>query len=279
MTAIAVICGAGAGLGLFLVLAGWRGWRLHSHQLVIHRAVVERLTLRVALCIGLGLLTLAFTRWPVAGALAGLGGFAGPALFAGKTESRSMIERTEAIANWTEMLRDTMAASAGIEGAIGATAIAAPTAIRHEVENLAARAQRGSLSVALRSFADELAHPTGDLVVSALILASERQARQLGTLLGTLAQAARDDATMRLRVEAGRARTRTSVRVVVISTLAMALGMLILNRDYLDPYNSALGQMMLLAVGSCFIGAFWWMHAMAAVKAPERIIAPVEVWR
>ena len=44
----------------------------------------------------------------------------------------------------------------------------------------------------------------------ALILAAEHQAQRLGELLGSLAQAARDQATMGLRVEGGRARTRTA---------------------------------------------------------------------
>lgn len=272
MTALAAACGAGVGLGVFVFVAGLRGWSLGTRRRALQR-MMERLTLRVALCIGLGLLALLFTRWPVAGALAGFLGFSGPSLFAGKREIHAAIDRTEAIANWTEMLRDTMAASAGIENAIAATAPAAPIAIRTEVASLAARLQSTSLVMALRSFADDLAHPTGDLVVGALILASQRQARQLGALLGTLAQAARDDATMRLRVEAGRARTRTSVRVVVISTLSMAVGMLLLNRDYLDPYDSALGQLMLTVVGACFIGSFWWMNAMAAVKEPARLLA------
>ena len=69
-----------------------------------------------------------------------------------------------------------------------------------------------------------MADPTCDLVVAALILAAEHQAQRLGELLGSLAAAARDQATMRLRVEAGRARTRTSVKVIVGATGALVSG-------------------------------------------------------
>ncbi len=106
-------------------------------------------------------------------------------------------------------------AAAGLEQAIIATAPVAPLPIRAEVVTLAVRLEGERLAPALRAFADEVADPTGDLVVAALVLAAEHQAQRLGELLGSLAAAARDQATMRLRVEAGRARTRTSVKVVV----------------------------------------------------------------
>ena len=128
------------------------------------------------------------------------------------------------------------------------------------------------LAPALHAFADELDDPTADLVVAALVLSSQRQARRVGELLGALARAARDDATMRLRVEAGRARTRTSVRVVVGVTLAMAAGLVVLNRGYLASYDSAFGQLILAGVGGVFAAAFWWLARMARVEAPERLL-------
>ena len=110
--------------------------------------------------------------------------------------------------------------------------------IRAEVATLALRLQSERLAPALRAFADEVADPTCDLVVAALILAAEHQANRLGELLGSLAQAARDQATMRLRVEAGRARVRTSVKVIVGVTAGLVLALAVLNRGYLAPYDT-----------------------------------------
>ena len=122
------------------------------------------------------------------------------------------------------MLRDTMAGAAGLEQAIVATASVAPLPIRAEVVDVGRRLEGERLAPALRAFADDVADPTCDLVVAALVLAAEHQAQRLGELLGSLAQAARDQATMRLRVEAGRARTRTSIKVIVGATGGLALG-------------------------------------------------------
>ncbi len=182
--------------------------------------------------------------------------------------------RVEAIAVWTEMLRDTLAGAAGLEQAILATAPVAPSPIRPEVGALAARLSSDRLVPALRAFAADLADPTADLVVAALLMAAEHEARQLGPLLGSLAQAARDQVNMRLRVEAGRARTRTSVRVVVGATLFMAAALVVLNRSYLTPYGSAAGQFVLAVVGGCFAAAFAWLTRLARPAERDRVLNP-----
>jgi Flp pilus assembly protein TadB len=169
-----------------------------------------------------------------------------------------------------------MAGAAGLEQAIVATAPVAPLPIRAEVVILAVRLEGERLAPALRAFADEVADPTCDLVVAALVLAAEHQAQRLGELLGSLAQAARDQATMRLRVEAGRARTRTSIKVIVGATGGLALGLAVLNRGYLAPYDSALGQFVLLVVGGLFAASFVWLAKMSRPTTTERFLTTAE---
>ena len=127
----------------------------------------------------------AATGWPVGALLAGVAAFAIPALLREDRAHAALVARVEAIAGWAEMLRDTIAAAAGLEQAIAATAPLAPPPIRDEVVMLAARLERERLSTALRAFADDVADPTCDLVVAALVLASEHQAHRLGELLGS----------------------------------------------------------------------------------------------
>ena len=273
VTALAALCGAGAGAGLLLVIAGLRG-RVPDPGAVgrVLAGRVERPLLRLALAAGAGGLVGLLTGWPVGGLLAA--GFAAvaPDLVGGNRARQQAIARVEAVASWAEMLRDTLAGAAGIEQAITATATAAPLPIRPQVLALAGRLERERLASALEAFADEVADPTCDLVVTALVLASRRQARRLGELLGALAHAARDEATMRLRVEAGRARVRTSARVVVAVTLAMAAGLVVANRGYLAPYDAALGQLVLAAVGGLFAAAFWWLARIGHPEPPVRLL-------
>ena len=78
---------------------------------------------------------------------------------------------------------------------------------------------------------------------------------------------------MRMRVATARARLRTSIRVIVGTTLAMAAGLVVFNRGYLAPYDTATGQVVLAAIGGLFAAAFAWLARMAATDKPARIFA------
>lgn len=272
VSALAALCGAGVGLGLVLVVAGWRGVERPRRIRRLDRHRVERANLRIGLALGAAVVVGAATGWPVGAVLAGLAGWGAPGLLGGARGQQAALGRIEAVAGWAEMLRDTMAGSAGLEQAIVATAPLAPLPIRAEVATLAVRLEGDRLAPALRAFADEVADPTCDLVVAALVLAAEHQAQRLGELLGSLAAAARDQATMRLRVEAGRARTRTSVKVIVGVTGAFVLGLALLNRGYLAPYDTVTGQLVLVLVGAVFAAAFMWLARMTRPASVERFL-------
>lgn len=272
MTALGMLLGGFAGLGLTLIVLGARGTDRHPIRRPNARRRVEGKTLRLAIAVGAAVLVGAGTGWLVAALLAAAACLGVPALFVESKSQAQVIGQVEAIAGWAEMLRDTMAGAAGLEQAIGASAPVAPLPIRRQVATLAARLQRERLAPALRAFADEVADPTCDMVVASLLLAAEHQASRLGELLGTLAASARDQATMRLRVEAGRARTRTSVKVIVGVTLGLAVFLAVLNHGYLAPYGSTLGQVVLLLIGGLFAAAFAWLAKMTRPARPDRFL-------
>jgi hypothetical protein len=283
-TAIAALFGLGAAAGILLVLAGLRraphrarispgGWSTLART-VRANAGDRRWLLRLALALGAGLVAGAATGWVVGGALTSAAVWFLPRLVGPDRSHVRRVARIEAVASWTEMLRDTLSAAAGLEQAILATASLAPAAIRGEVTTLASRLENGHrLAPALRLLAADLADPTADLVIASLVLAAEHQARQLGDLLGSLAVTARGQAAMRMRVETGRARTRTSVRVIVATTLAFAAAVVILNRAYLTVYDSPLGQTVLLVIGGLFAAGFAWLSRIATSGTDPRVLS------
>ena len=219
------------------------------------------------------ILTGAGTGWPVAGLLALVGVLTLPRLLGRDRQAADRTARLEAIAVWAEMLRDTLSAAAGLEQAILATAPIAPPALKEETARLAARIDDGQpLGEALRAFADEVDDATCDMVTAALVMAAEHRARQLGPLLGQLAASTREQVTMRLKIEAGRGRVRTSVRVITATTLGMAGGLVVLNRSYLDPYGTVEGQLVLALVGGLFALAFWWLMKIATLEEEARVL-------
>jgi tight adherence protein B len=275
VTALAVLLGILFAAGIGLVVLGLRGvdpidWRPRPDAK--RRFEADRLLLRFAIAAVGGVLMAAITGWPIGALLVAAAGWVAPSMVGGKVDREATLARIESIAAWAEMLRDTMAAAGGLEQSIIASAGVAPVPIRAHVQALAVRHERERLVPALRAFADDLADPAGDLVVAALVLAADKSPKRLGDLLGTLATSTRAEVGMRLRVEAGRARTRTSVRVVTISTISFAIGLVVLNRGYLDPYDSGMGQLVLALVGGLFATAFWWLTQSAKITGTDRFL-------
>lgn len=267
---LAGLCGVLLAAGVLLIVDGLRGGPRPASVTRRHAPFDRARLWRAG---GLAAAGLVVTRWPaVAVGLGGLGWF-WTELFGSRRAREEAIARTEAIASWTEMLRDTMAGAHGLEEAVVTTAVVAPDAIRAEVIALSVRLERQPLDVALRAFADELNHPTGDLVVTALSLAAQGSVGQLSELLGALAVAARDETAMRLRVEAARARLRTAVRVIAAVTALTVAGLVVFNRSYLDAYSDATGQLVLALVVAMWGAGLWWLGRMSRFMAPERFFA------
>lgn len=270
MTVLAALCGAGVVVGTWLVVDGWRPRTSPAQRPSAAPSIELR---RVVLAVALGVALLAITRWPVAAAAGAAAGWFLPDLAVAKAAQRREVARTEALATWTEMLRDTLAGAHGLEEAIVTSANVAPAPIETEVRALAERLRRQPIDVALDEFGRELAHPIGDLVVTALLLAASGSTGDLNELLGTLAVSARDEAGMRLRVEASRARLRTAVRVIAVCTGTTAIGLVVLSRRYLEPYETAVGQVVLLFVVAAWAASLWWLARMGSFVAPERFLA------
>lgn len=218
------------------------------------------------------------TGWPAAALLAGLAGAAGPALVGGRARRDAAVARIEAIASWTEQLRDVMSAAEGIQGAITATAPVAPEAIAPEVrllvDRLTIEGQR--LRPALMSFAHDLAHPLGDMVVTSLLLASEHQGSPV-QMLAEIATSARRTAAMRSETEASRSQTYVTIRLIIVLTIAMAAWLVIGQRQYMAPYATPGGQVMLLVIGAVFAAGGLRLHRMARPSEPARLLQPDHV--
>ena len=234
---------------------------------------LRRAGLRLPIAIGVALLVLLLTRWPVATIASGVLVFAWPMLFGGANEERVAIARLDAVAAWTESLRDTVAGAVGLEQAIPATAYAASPAILKELSVLADRLRvRVPLPQALQKFADEMNDSSVDLIVATLILNARLRGPGLREVLTSLAESARAALDMRQRVNAGRRSTRRSVQIVIAVALVFVFGLSIFNRDYVEPYSSPVGQGVLLVILGLYTVGFFWLRRLASFEVPERFL-------
>lgn len=277
-TLVALTAGMGVGVGVLTILLGVAvGNEGAPPERVEHRsepiAFPQVALAQLAGSAVAGVAMFLLTGWVVGAALCGVAAATLPRSFSRRGDEVADVERMDAVAAWAEMLRDTMAAAAGLEEAIISTAAVAPQPIRRPVRRLATRLQRERLAPALRDLALDLDDATADLVITALCTAESKPARELGSLLGALASSARMEVSMRRRVHAGRARLRTAVRVVTATTLGFAGLLVIFNREFLAPYDDALGQAWLLVVGMLFAGAILGFQRMARIEDAPRLFS------
>lgn len=269
---VAALVGAVFGVGVWLGIAAVRGVRVlpPAASLVPDAVRAERATLWLSASVLAGVVAGLATGWPVAGVAAFGAVLFGPAVLGGTARRRSEVEVAEAVATWTDMIRDTMAGAAGLEEALVQTASVAPDAIRSQLDRFSYRLRHHSLDDALAGLAADLDHPSADLVVAALAAAGRLEARDLGSLLARLAEAIRGDVRMRARVEVGRARIRTSARIAVATTIATVVFLYLFARHLLEPYDSLAGQAWLLVVAGVFFTAGWLLHRYGRLQAPDR---------
>jgi len=243
----------------------------------LHRPRVDLAALASAALVGVACAL--GTGWPVAGPIGALAAYGLPRLLR-QTSGAVSIAKIEAVATWTEMLRGTLAASAGLSQAIMATATLSPDPIRAATEQLAAQIRAGvHPREALLQFADEVADPCADRVVCSLLLAFSSRAQRLGDLLHALAESTREEVALRLRIETSRASVRSGVRTVVVFSVAFAAGLTLLARSYLAPFGSTTGQLVLLMVGGLYAGGLTLMVVLARPPAPVRLLGPEVVLR
>jgi Flp pilus assembly protein TadB len=271
------LIGAAIGAAVLLLVMAIRGREPKPPTPGNSRSVVEKLGKQTVYGIIAGVAVLLLSRWPVAAIGAGLLVAFWPALFGGAKEERTSIARLEGLASWTESLRDTIAGAVGLEQAIPATVYAAAPSIQPQLRLLADRLRiRMPMPEALERFADDLDDASADLVVSALILNARLRGPGLRQVLSSLADSARAELDMRQRVMAGRASTRRSVQIVVGVSLFFMVGLSLVNRDFVEPYNSAMGQIVLGVVIGIFAIGFFWMRRLAKFEMPARFLVTAD---
>lgn len=266
---VAVALGSVFGFGVFVLVAVGRGrLNLGTTELKSRSALIRHVMIGVAALVG----SLVLTGWVLVSLTAGL--VAGMSSSAFTTHGRRRDDRTlvEAVAVWTEQLRDMLAGSNGLEQAIAATSQHAPAVLRQPLERLVASMSYSPLEQALQRFARDVDHPTADFVVAALSTAATKQVRELGPLLGHLASCAHAESRMHTRIWVGRSRTRSAVRIIGGVVVVFVGGLALFSPDYLSPYRTAEGQVVLSVIVCVFFAALLLMQRFAVVEAPERFI-------
>jgi Flp pilus assembly protein TadB len=273
---LAVGAGLVFGLGLFLLLWYFLGVAPRDPakpRMFGRGGPASRVPQRLLIGGAAGLVALVVTRWVVMGVGIGLLAAYWDRIAGGGAGERVAISRLEGLATWTESLRDTIAGAIGLEQAIPATAQTAAPVLRPSLNLLVDRLRiRDPLPDALMAFAEDLRDSSADTVVAALVLNARLRGPGLRDVLTALASSAREELDMRRRIEASRRSIRRSVRIVIVVVLGVAGLLVVLNRDYVQPYDGLIGQVVLAITGLLFLAGLLWLRRLARPQQTDRFL-------
>ncbi|MEY4176260.1 MAG: hypothetical protein RI900_3425 [Actinomycetota bacterium] len=228
---------------------------------------------RVVMGAAAGFVALLATRWLFLSLMAGaLVVFWGRLVHDDRADHER--RRVEAIARWLEDLRDTLRGSSmAAEHALEHVAQRPPDAIAEPLARFVQRRRQGfRTDEALTLLADDLAHPTSDAAIAAMLLVvgGSAGAGRLYSTVDALAAAARDELAARERIDRTRAVYQSSMkRLLVIGALLVAY-LRFGGGDLLTPYDTPVGQVVLLFPLGMWLGCILWLRSMCRYDLPAR---------
>ena len=229
---------------------------------------------RLGAALAVGFVFAYVTTWPVFGIALAFAANGAPALFVGDG-FKDHVGRTDAIATWIESLRDSMSQARSVEGALRETALAAPEAIADELYQFVDEVDHGVLmSDALVNLSDRLDHAVSDTALAALVMALSEGAAGVQSVLNQVAATCRRMAADSNEVYAMRASSRTTVKMIIGIVVLGTLFFVVAFRDYLEPYGTAQGQLILSLVLLWFAGCGLWIVSLAKYRPAVRMIRP-----
>lgn len=275
MGVIAVIAaGATIAAGLLVILSALRPSRAPVDRPVRPRAPVRAQPGRVLVALVVSTVVLASTRWVLPALVSGAIGWWIASMVSDRDRrGASQLERVEALATWTEQLRDVLMAGDQPIGAIQATVATCPEPVRPQVRALAARLGRQPEPIVLRQFADDLDDPTADLIAAGLLVALTRGARA-ERVLSSLAAQARHQAERRKLLEAEREPARREVWWVTgLMSLQLVGGLVFARSSYLAPYRTIGGQLVLCLLLLVFLALIVYVQRLSRFTRPARFLS------
>ena len=274
-----LLCVLIACLGLIGTLRLARGKDLLPPRAAARRKVAAPTdaarNMMIALIVGVA--ATALTRWPVAGIMAAALVVMWPKLARAGAIEKANVAKVEAIASWTESLRDAAASESALESAIPATLGGAPMLLARPLRNLVNRLElRHPLPTALARFADEIDDPGADMVVAALALNAQQRAGSLKRVLTTLASNTRAELEMRRKVLSERNGVRRQSNQVALGILALAGVQAVFLRDWVAPYGTPAGQLVLAVLAGVYLALLIRAQRLAAPELHQRFLSDVD---
>ncbi|MCM3920277.1 hypothetical protein ND748_01055 [Frankia sp. AiPs1] len=254
--------GAVAGLGAWLFVAAAHGAAIPTRLAGRHPALPAR---RIVLLLAVAVLAGAVTRAPALSLVIAAVGYV--TFDAGRGPSVPAVTRLgEAVATWTEAVRDGLGAGRHLRAALVASCDRPPDELAEALGRLAVRLDTMSVPDALRALRAEVSHPALGPVATALDVAYQRGAGDLTRLMASQVETTRADVARLRDQHALRAKHRRSMTLLLVLFAASITVVLAVSPAFFAPYRTLTGQLVLAALGAAVVGA---VHSLARMSQPD----------
>lgn len=279
MVASVVMLGIALALGLLALLRALRG------QPLLPRAVRDVVRRRAGhagaadqkvyvLAVVVFVAALLVSRNSVLAVIAAAAVVLWPLVAGGGKAERAELAKLEALAQWTESLRDLAQKGAGLESVIPKTAVTASDVLAVPLRHLSARLSvRVPLPQALSLFADEVDHDRADLVVGALALAARQRKGQLSRVLTALSASLRDELEQRTKVMRERNVIRREAAQVAGLSAALVIAASFFAPPSMPASTSTLAQLLPVALAIGFVFVFTRVRKLAEPEPRPRFLS------
>jgi tight adherence protein B len=242
------------------------------------RAGLREVTLRgfVAFSIASGLLTGVVAQlalgWVAVTALASVVGVLGPYAYYMRRHDQRRSSVQVALVDAIEQLRDAIRTGLSVQDAVAGLAGTGPEVLRAEFSTLSRDARLLGFEAALVGMRDRLADPVFDVVACSLSINDRLGGRLVSQVLDRLAESTRAQLRIEQEVRAHQARTVLSARIVAAAPLIALVGLRATNPRYLDIFNSAVGQMVLIGCAASVALGYAAMLYLTRLPGQRRVL-------
>lgn len=201
--------------------------------------------------LGVGAVGYLVTGWAVLILIVPILAVVVPALLA--DPPRRDLDVMRALERWVRLVSGSASTGKSVIDAIRATRRQAPALLVEPLTRMVARLDsRWDTRASLQGLADDLDSADADQVIAAIMMASERGGTGATSTLDALAASLQERIRAARGIRAERAKPRVVVRQVSIIIAVVLAGALALGREYLAPYRTGVGQVLLC----CYAGLY-----------------------
>jgi len=216
--------------------------------------------------LGIGVVGYVVTGWAVLLVIVPVLAVVVPALLA--DPPRHDLDVMRALERWVRLVSGSASTGKSVIDAIRATRRQAPEPLIEPLTRVVARLDsRWDTRSALQGLADDLDSADADQVIAAIMMATERGGTGATGTLDALAASLQERIRAAREIRVERAKPRVVVRQVSIIIGVVLAGALILGREYLVPYRTGVGQLLLCCYAGLYLAG---LIALSRRSKPRR---------